>query len=151
LIRNTELIAPLTSEEYTTLTELSKHHRYPGFQLRGRGLLSLDAGHSPTVVAAVLGKTPQTVYNWAKWWRNEGLAGILGGNKGHPPTKLSSQLLDCAEEIARNEPLTLEAIKQRVLACHPDAPNFSTERLSVGLRKRGWSFKRTRLSLKKTE
>lgn len=147
----TDLIAPLTEIERETLSEMSKHHRFAGFRLRARGLLSLNAGLAPTVIAEVLGRSDQSVYNWAKWWREDGLIGILDGNKGGPPFKLTEALLDTAESIARTEPLTLAGIKQRVLALHPDAPDFSTDRLSAGLKKRGLSFKRCRLSLKKSE
>ena len=66
-------------------------------------------------------------------------------------TQLTETLLDTAIKIAREEPLTLAGIKMRVLELHPDASDFSIDRLSVGLKKRGFSFKRCRLSLKKSE
>ena len=114
-------------------------------------MLSLNAGLAPAVIGKVLGRSEQSVYNWAKWWRKDGLVGILDGNKGGPPFKLTETLLDTAIKIAREEPLTLAGIKMRVLELHPDAPDFSIDRLSVGLKKRGFSFKRCRLSLKKSE
>jgi transposase len=101
-------------------------------------------------VAAVLQKTPQSVYNWAKWWREDGLAGILNGNKGGAPVKLTAEMLNTAGEFAAKSPLTLAMIKRHVQEQHSDAPDFSLFRLSAGLRKRGFNFKRTRLSLKKT-
>jgi hypothetical protein len=55
-------------------------------------------------------------------------------------------MLDLAAEIARQEPLTLARIAARVAEQFPEAPTFSLDRLSVGLKKRGLSFKRTRLS-----
>ena len=146
-----DLIAPLTEMEQETLEEMIRHHRFAGFRLRARGLLSLNQGLVPAVIAQVLGRTDQSVYNWAKWWREDGLVGILDGHKGGPPVKLTAALLDTAERIAREEPLTLAGIKRRVLAHHPEAPDFSTDRLSAGLKKRGLSFKRCRLSLKKTQ
>jgi hypothetical protein len=58
-------------------------------------------------------------------------------------------MLDVAAEIARQEPLTLSKIAARVAERFPEAPTFSLDRLSVGLKARGLSFKRNRLSLKK--
>jgi len=146
-----DLIIPLSAAEKETLIAMSRHHRFAGFRMRARGLLSLDEGVLPAVISQVLGVTVQSVYNWAKWWRKDGLVGILDGHKGGPPFKLTAELLDTAERIARAEPLTLAGIKQRVLELHPGAPEFSEDRLSVGLRKRGLSFKRCRLELKKTQ
>lgn len=50
---------------------------------------------------------------------------------------------------ARVLPLTLEGIKQRVRERHPEAPDFSIDRLAARLKKRRFSYKRCRLSLKK--
>ena len=77
------------------------------------------------------------------------MMGMLSGHVGGPPRKLTAELLDVAEQIARQEALTLEQIARRVHELHPDAPTFSVDRLSVGLRARGLSFKRNRLTLKK--
>ena len=145
------LIADLSSAEVITLEEMARHHPFADFRFRARGVLSLNAGIKPSVIAQVLGVSAQSIYNWAKWWREDGLVGLLDGHKGGAPVKLTANLLDTAEAIARKEPLTLAGIKQRVLECHPDAPTFSEDRLADGLKKRGLSFKRCRLSLKKSE
>lgn len=150
MARNLRLFPKLTAVERVTLEEMGAHHHYAAFRLRAKGILSLDAGYKPAIVAAILGKSPQSVYNWAKKWREVGLAGILDGNKGSPPTKLTPAMLDTAEAVAAQAALTLDEIKRRVRAEHPQAPDFSVRRLSAGLKMRGWSFKRTRLSLKKT-
>ncbi len=95
--------------------------------------------------------TTQTVYNWTKWWRKNGLVGLLGGVSGGAPARLTATYLDTAEAIARAEPLTLLEIKKRVLDVHPEAPGFSKQRLAAGLKKRGLRYNRCRLSLKKNE
>lgn len=140
----------LTAVEEEPLKEMSAHHNYGSFRLRARGILSLNAGHKPQLIGEVLGVSLATVHNWWRWWDALGLMGLLGGYKGGAPFKLTAPLLDTAEEIARAEALTLGMIKERVLKRHPEAPDFSLDRLSIGLRARGLSFKRTRLSLKKT-
>lgn len=141
---------PLIAEEIETLEQLSKHHRYADFRRRALGLLALNAGHSVVEITEFLRVSDQPVYNWAKGWRDKGIVGILDGHKGGPPVKLTADMLDVAAEIAREEPLTLGKIAARVVERFPEAPAFSLDRLSVGLKARGLSFKRTRLSLKKS-
>jgi transposase len=141
----------LKEEERRTLEEMSKHHRHGNFRRRALGILGLNAGRRVEDVSEILGVSEVQVYRWAKAWRERGLMGMLSGHKGGAPRKLTPELLDTAEEIARQEALTLGQIMQRVRERHPDAAHFSVDRLSVGLRERGLSFKRNRLSLKKTQ
>jgi transposase len=143
------LDVPLTREEVETLEQLSKHHRYADFRRRALGLLALNEGRSVVDIADMFRLSDQPIYNWARDWREKGLVGILDGHKGGAPVKLTAEMLDLAAEIARQEPLTLARIAARVAEQFPEAPTFSLDRLSVGLKKRGLSFKRTRLSLKK--
>ena len=145
-----KLMAPLTAVELLTLQEMGRHHRHGEFRFRARGLISIDAQQSPKVVAEVLGVSEQSVYNWVKWWRRSGLAGLLDGRGGGRPVKLTEELVASAVEIARSEPLTLDGIRQRVRERHPDAPEFSVDRLSARLKEKGLSYKRCRLSLKKS-
>ena len=139
----------LTSEEIQTLDQLSKHHRYADFRRRALGLLALNEGRSVVEIAEILRVSDQPIYNWAKGWRERGLVGILDGHAGGAPVKLTAEMLDVAADIARQEPLTLARIAARIAEHFPEAPAFSLDRLSIGLKKRGFSFKRTRLSLKK--
>jgi transposase len=142
---------PLEPVEIETLEQLSKFHRYPDFRRRALGLLALNSGRSVVDICEVLRVSDQPVYNWAKGWREQGLVGILDGHKGGAPVKLTAEILDAAAEMARQEPLTLAKIAARIAERFPDAPLFSLDRLSIGLKARGLSFKRNRLSLKKNE
>lgn len=139
----------LTESECLTLQELANHHPYPDFRRRALGILALAKGHSYALVAQLLGVTPPTPYNWAKAWRTKGLMGLLGGHLGGAPAKLTTELLECAEQIAKTSPCTLAEIAHRLRELHPEAPPFSHDCLAMNLKKRGFSFKRTRLSLKK--
>ena len=65
-------------------------------------------------------------------------------------SELTEDLVTSAVAIATTEALTLASIKQRVQERHPHAPDFSLDRLSARLKERGFSFKRCRLSLKKS-
>ena len=113
------------------------------------GVLALGKGHPPRVVADILRVTLPTPYNWAKAWHAKGLMGLLDGHQGGAPAKLTAALLDTAEAVARAAPCTLAQIDLALRERHPDAPPFSLDCLASGLKKRGLSFKRTRLSLKK--
>ncbi len=140
----------LTETERLTLEELSQYHPFPDFRRRALGLLALTKGHAPKVVAEILGVAQASVYNWIKAWRTLGVMGLLNGHQGGRPPKLTAELLDTAEAAARAAPLTLREIADGVREAHPQAPTFSLDRLAVGLKARGLSFKRTRLSLKKS-
>lgn len=139
----------LTPEERLTLQELAKRHRFGDFRRRALGLLALDTGSTVVQICEMLQVSDQPVYNWAKAWREQGLVGILDGHKGGPRPKLTGAMLDVAAQIATEHPLSLGKIAARVKELFPNAPEFSLDRLSVGLKARGLSFKRTRLSLKK--
>lgn len=140
----------LTEPERMTLQELSEHHPYPDFRRRALGVLALAKGHPPPLVAEILGVPPRSAYSWAKAWCTLGLMGLFKGHQGGAPVKLTPELLDTAERIARAAPCTLGEIERQLRDSHPDAPTFSLDRLSAGLRARGLSFTRTRLSLKKS-
>ena len=142
---------PLTVEEVITLKEMSKRHPFPDFRRRALALLALNEGITVVKITQMFRISDQAIYNWAIGWRTNGLAGILTGHKGGRPPKLTADMLDAAADIARAEPLTLAKIAARVRALYPDAPSFSLDRLSAGLKARRLSFKRTRLSLKKKE
>lgn len=94
----------LTEPERMALQELSEHHPYPDFRRRALGVLALAKGHPPPLVAEILGVTPQSAYNWAKAWCTLGLMGLLKGHQGGAPVKLTPELLDTAERIARAAP-----------------------------------------------
>ena len=139
----------LTEPESITLQELADHHPYADFRRRALGILALGKGHPFAVVADILGVTLPTPYNWAKSWKANGLVGLMDGHQGGAPAKLTAALLDTAEAAASAAPCTLAQIDQALREHHPDAPPFGLDCLANVLKKRGLSFTRTRLSLKK--
>lgn len=150
MYRTRPLLTPLTAEALQELKEAAAHHALMDVRDRARGVMALNAGHAPSTVAQILGVTARTVYNWAKWWNAQGLAGLLGGHNGGRPPTLTPAWVEAACEIAREEPLTLNGIKQRLRERHPDMPDVSADRLAVRLKERGLRFNRCRLSLKKS-
>jgi transposase len=141
----------LSAAEVETLQEMASHHRHADFRRRALGVLALNDGRSAPDICGVLRVCTPQLYNWARAWRERSLMGMLSGHEGGAPRKLTTPLLDTAEQIVRGDSLTLAKIAQRLQEQHPDAPSFSLDRLSVGLRARGLSFKRNRLALKKNE
>lgn len=138
----------LEEAERIELEEVSACHRHDDIRRRARGLLALGKGYGSTVVAEVLGVSSQSVRNWAQWWKQRGLPGILGGHQGGRPAKLTAEMLETGRQLACQQPMLLREIAAGIRAAHPEAPSFSLDRLAIGLKARGLSFKRTRLGLK---
>lgn len=145
-----KLILPLTAEELLALEDVARHHKFGDYRFKARGIISINAQLKARTIAEVLGVSEKTVYNWAKWWREDGFDGLFDGHKGGHPATLTDELVACAVEIATSEALTLASIKQRMLERHPQAPDFSLGRLAIRLKEHRMSFKRCRLSLKKS-
>lgn len=144
-----KLILPLTAKELLELKKIARTHHFPDYRFKARGIIAINAELRPETIAEVLGVSRKTVYNWAKWWREDGFDGLLDGHKGGRPLKLTEELITCAVEIAANKALTLADIKLRMLELHPQAPDFSLDRLEFRLKEHRLSFNRCRLSLKK--
>ncbi|OXJ21420.1 transposase [Burkholderia sp. HI2714] len=107
----------------------------------------------PMAVGAKLGVSGQSVYNWAHTWRDQGVIGLLVkiGHKGGRPRALSDEMIAAAVRMASVEPLTREQIVQRLEAEFGSPLPFGhLDTLSVALKREGFTFKRNRLSLKKT-
>jgi transposase len=145
-----KLILPLTPEEIVMLEEIGRSHRFGDYRFKARSIIAINAQVKPQAIADLFGVSLKSVYNWAKWWREDGANGLFDGHKGGRPVVLTPELVACAVEISKGEALTLAKIKLKVLKQHPDAPDFSLDRLSLRLREHGMSFKRCRLSLKKS-
>lgn len=136
--------------ERETLFQLSIHHPWRDARLRAAGLLMLSKGEHRTVVAQQCGVSHQTIYNWRHAWETSGIVGLIGGHTGGRPRKLSEPWLATVCELAQTEALTLRGLVQRAEEIHGAPFPLSLDRLGVMLRQSGFSFKRTRMSLKKT-
>ncbi|WP_415877467.1 helix-turn-helix domain-containing protein [Burkholderia ubonensis] len=74
------------------LQQLSINHRHRDFRTRAAGLLMLASKVRPAEVAAKLGATDQSIYNWARAWREQGVVGLLVGHKGGRPRALPDEI-----------------------------------------------------------
>ena len=140
----------LTECETVTLVQLSINHPWRDARTRAAGLLMLGAREHPAAIAEKLGVSHQSLYNWRHAWEALGITGLLGGHAGGRPRALPVPLLDTAVTVARTEALTLKGIADRVETAHQCLLPCSLATLGTRLRASGFSFKRTRLSLKKT-
>jgi transposase len=140
----------LTSEELITLEQLALNHRWRDVRTRATGLLRLSKGEKPKAIAQALGVSHQPVYDWVHFWRERGIVGLLGGHMGGRSLSLPPAMLDTAEAVARTQALSLSGIAKAIEAEHQQPLPCCLVTLSTALKKRGFSFKRTRFSLKKS-
>ncbi|KVG89789.1 transposase [Burkholderia ubonensis] len=143
-------VVMLNEAEELTLQQLSIDHRHRDFRTRAAGLLMLASKVRPTEAAEKLGVSDQSIYNWARTWREQGVVGLLVGHKGGRPRALPDEVVDAAAQFAQAEPLTLGQIAQPLEATFNEPLPCRLETLSAALKRRGCSFKRNRYALKKS-
>lgn len=140
----------LTEAERLTLQQLALNHRHRDIRTRATGVLHLARGLKPKEIAAEIGVSHQSLYNWAKAWREAGLCGLLVGHNGGRGPALSPEMVATAVAAAREESMTLARIAQRVEAEHGMPLPCTLETLSKALKGAGLTYKRARFSLKKS-
>jgi transposase len=77
----------LSATERVALVDGAAHERRVRRWRRFQALLLLADGQRPEEVAASLGCSRASVYNWRAAWRDEGLAGVVEAT--HPPPFLA--------------------------------------------------------------
>jgi transposase len=140
----------LSEAERHTLQQLSVNHRHRDIRTRAAGLLLLGSGLSAPKAAISLQASAQSIYNWSRLWQEQGVCGLLTGHAGGRPRALSEAMLATATDIARTQSMTLGQIAKHIEAVHGEPIPCALETLSVALRRKGFSFKRNRFSLKKS-
>lgn len=139
----------LSEPERITLQQLALNHRHRDIRARGTGLLMLARGLKPRQIATETGCSVRVIYNWVHTWHDRGIAGLLGGHVGGRSLAMTPEMIATAVEVACTESLTLARIAQRVEEEHGPLP-CTLETLGNTLKKQGLTWKRNRLSLKKT-
>ena len=84
------MLAPLalTADEVTTLDACSHHARHPRQRRRAQAVLGHHRGQSLAQLAAFFAVRYATVHGWLRAWRDQGLAGLLEGQRaGRPPKR----------------------------------------------------------------
>jgi transposase len=136
-------VVVLKAVEEVTLQQMSINHRHRGTRTRAAGLLMLGRGLKARAIAAQLGVSGQSVYNWSHAWRERGICGLMGAHNGGRHALLTEAQIAVALEIARAEALTLGGIAQRVEAA-------LNEPLPCKIETLGEALKRNRYALKKS-
>ncbi|WP_175657835.1 helix-turn-helix domain-containing protein [Burkholderia vietnamiensis] len=106
----------LTEAETLTLEQLALNHRHRDIRTRAAGLVLLGSGLTAPKIAARLGVSVQSPYNWVMAWRERGVVGLLTGHGGGRPRALPDPMVAAAIQIATTAPLTLAQIAQRLEA-----------------------------------
>ena len=146
----------LSDSESETLLNLSINHGGQDVRVRGAGLLRLGAGAHPDVIVNEWGQ-PSIDLQRAARLGGAGVVGLIGGHQGGRPLLLSAALRATVVDVASKEALTLKGIEaltlkgiaHRVEALHQCVFPCSRDTLGAALKAQGFSFKRTRWSLKK--
>lgn len=137
----------LSASEHEAL--LKRMKKDPDWRVRERAhtLLLIARGNNFQQVAAIQNLCRQTVSCTYQRWLESGLEGLADRARSGAPAKLSQQEVERILQWAREEPLTVRALKAR----HEEAggavvhPNTLRAALKAG----GLVWKRTRHSLKK--
>src|ERR1700761_3310405 len=103
-------VVVLKAVEEVTLQQMSINHRHRDTRTRAAGLLMLGRGLKARAIAAQLGVSGQSVYNWSHAWRERGICGLMGAHNGGRHALLTEAQIAVALEIARAEALTLGGI-----------------------------------------
>jgi transposase len=143
-------VVVLKAVEELTLQQMSINHRHRDTRTRAAGLLMLGRGLKARAIAAQLGVSGQSVYNWSHAWRERGICGLMGAHNGGRHALLTEAQIAVALKIARAEALTLGGIAQRVEAALNEPLPCKIETLGEALKRNGFSFKRNRYALKKS-
>lgn len=139
----------LNTSEKELLLRMSIDHEWRDVRVRAAALLQLAGGEHPNTIAEKLGVSHQSIYNWRRAWEERGMAGLIIGHKGGRPPALPAAMAETAVAVASQEALTLRGIAKRVEDIHGCPVPCTLETIGTVLKSRGFSFKRTRWSLKK--
>lgn len=79
----------------------------PEVRQRAIALRLLHLGHSPEQVAQVVLVTANTIYDWHKRWREQGLAGLRDRQRSGRPSKADSAYIARLEALLKTDPAEL--------------------------------------------
>ncbi len=139
----------LSAADKETLMQAEKKNPDWRVRERARSVLLLAQGKTCAQVAALQELSMRTVSSTRKSWIAAGLNGLADLPRSGAPAKVSKQEAERLLQWARDEPLTLTALKAR----HEEAGGTPVHpnTLTALLKANGFVWKRTRHSLKKNE
>ena len=137
----------LSAADQEALVQTEKKHPDWRVRERARSVLLLAQGKTCAQVAALQALSMRTVSNTRKRWIAAGLSGLADRLRSGAPAKVSKEEAERLLQWARDEPLTLTALKARHAAAGGTPVHVNT--LKALLKAGGFVWKRTRHSLKK--
>ena len=148
-------LRPLTAEERTELTRLSRLHRAPAAQVdRARALLAIADGASYTAAAHVVGRLHnETISAWVSRFNRDGLAAVQPRHGGGPRLRYGAQeqqriLAEWARTPEREQDGTATwslSLLQKALRQAPDGlPEVSIFTIWRTLHEAGLSWQKSR-------
>ena len=97
----------LPEEGLSEIVKAIKHDKRPEVRQRAMGLRLLHEGKSPKEVAAFLGVSQPTVYDWHHRWQRDGLEGLVNRPKPGRPVKATDSYVALLEEAVEQDPQEL--------------------------------------------
>jgi transposase len=139
----------LTKEERMGLLRIVEKGRDGRMRHRAQTLLHFSDGLRARAIATLQNLHLDTVYDRRKHWRAAGLSSLEDKHRSGAPPKVSAAQREQLSTWAIKEALTARELLTKLkeefdIAMHPNT-------LCVTLKKRGFVWKRTRHTLKKSE
>ena len=153
--RQKDPLRPLTDEERTLLTQISRSHSEPASHVaRAKILLAVAAGLSYQTAAHTAGrKSGEAVAHLVARFNREGLPAIEPGHAGGPTTSYGlaerERILAEAQRLPDREQdgtatWSLSTLRQALRTAEDGLPHVSTFTIWVVLREAGWSWQHSR-------
>lgn len=139
----------LSAADQEALVQTEKKNPDWRVRERARSVLLLAQGKTCAQVAQLQELSMRTLSNTRKRWIATGLSGLADRPRSGAPAKVSKQEAERLLQWARDEPLTLTALKARHEEAGGTPVHLNT--LKALLKAGGFVWKRTRHSLKKNE
>jgi transposase len=94
----------VSAQQQADLAAASAHERRVRHWRRYRAIHLLAQGHMPPAIAASLGCSLASIYNWAAAWRQEGLAGLQEAPHGGRARCLDATAEQYVEQLLTSDP-----------------------------------------------
>ena len=118
------IVKALSREQSYRLKKLARNPSTPAIGRRALAVLRLSAGISAYQVAEQLHAAPSSVYRWARWFREDGVRGLMHDTRGRRASTVSDELKACVLELIDTPPQTLGYLRS----------TWSSELLALALR-----------------
>jgi transposase len=139
----------MTEPERRELEQAAKRGHCWLLRRRAQAILLLAQGRAPAEVADILETRRESIYQWRRNWRENGMAGLAEGLHTGRPSALDAEMQCYLEQLAE---AGTYSIRQLMTLMQARYPGFGVHPSTLRriLRERGFRWKRTRYSLKKT-